>query len=334
LFERCVVFFEHDVTSNDAVNSMRDQLSKSHHHVGERDSKWYATREVMIMLARRLPTLAMLAALPWLLANCSSDDPTPTNTAGTGTTAGTKSGGSPSGGGGAASGGMPSAGTSSGGSGTSGTGGKAGGTSGGSGGAVTGGSSAGGASSGGGGASAGGGSGGSSAAGGSSGGSTGGTFKLSSAEIMEGQTIGADYTCTSKMGYRMWGVAPSFKWENPPAGTMSYAFFVIDWTLTMAASPDVNGYHSAAWNIPSTLTSLNKGWMAADLGSAAKSINGAYLGPCPPNGPDTYHMIVMALPMASYTVTATGQAGVKSTYEMLKAVALATSEITGTYKQP
>jgi phosphatidylethanolamine-binding protein (PEBP) family uncharacterized protein len=128
-----------------------------------------------------------------------------------------------------------------------------------------------------------------------------------------------------------WGVAPSFKWENPPAGTMSYAFFMIDWTLTMGASPSVNGNHSGAWNIPTTLTSLAKGWDVAALGASAKAINGGYLGPCPPSGTDTYHMIIMALPMASYTINGTGTAGVKSAYEMLKGVALGTAEITGTY---
>jgi len=130
-----------------------------------------------------------------------------------------------------------------------------------------------------------------------------------------------------------WGVAPSFKWSNPPAGTMSYAFFMIDWTLTMATSPDVNGYHSAAWNIPTTTTQVAKGWTLTDLGTGVKGINGGYLGPCPPNGPDTYHMIILALPMASYTINGAGTAGVKSAYEMLKGVALASAELTGTYKK-
>jgi len=172
------------------------------------------------------------------------------------------------------------------------------------------------------------------AGGGSAGGpTTGGSFKLSSAEIVGGMMIPEAHTCDSKMGYNMWGVAPSFKWENPPAGTMSYAFFVIDWTLTMGASADVNGYHSAAWNIPTTLTQVAKGWMAADLGTGVKSINGAYLGPCPPTGTDTYHMIIMALPMASYTISGSGTAGVKTAYGQLKGVALATAELTGTYIQ-
>ena len=146
-------------------------------------------------------------------------------------------------------------------------------------------------------------------------------------------TIPEAHTCDGKGGFMDWGVAPSFKWSNPPAGTMSYAFFMIDWTLTMAASPSVNGYHSGAWNIPTTTTQVAKGWALADLGTGVKGINGGYLGPCPPSGTDTYHMIIMALPMASYNITATGTAGVKSAYDMLKGVALASAELTGTYKK-
>ncbi|HYQ26256.1 MAG TPA: hypothetical protein VER04_03530, partial [Polyangiaceae bacterium] len=168
---------------------------------------------------------------------------------------------------------------------------------------------------------------------GSGGGSTSGAFTMTSAEIMEGMTIPDAHTCNGGGGTMNWGVAPSFKWTNPPAGTMSYAFFMIDWTLTMAASPSVNGYHSAAWNIPTTVTALAKGWSATDLGASAKVLNGGYLGPCPPTGTDTYHMIIMALPMASYTITGTGTAGVKTAYETLKAVALGSAELTGTAKK-
>jgi len=288
------------------------------------------------MLVRRLPTLALLVGLPLLLAHCSSDPATPSGGGGSspaaaGTSPGTAGQAPVVGGGGAGGSASPAGGGGSTSVGGSATGGSA--TSGGS--TSTGGSTTSGGSASGG-ASGGSSSGGAAGKGGSGtgGGSTGGTFKLTSTEIVGGMTIPEAHTCDSKMGYNMWGVAPSFKWENPPTGTMSYAFFVIDWTLAIEKMPpDVNGNHSAAWNIPTTITSVPKGWMAADL-APAKSINGAYLGPCPPKGtgPDTYHMIVMALPMASYTITASGTGGVKSAYDMLKGVALATAEVTGTYK--
>jgi len=287
------------------------------------------------MLVRRLPSLALLAGLPLLLAHCSSDTNSGGGSAGTPSSAGTGAGGS------VGVAGQASAGAPAGGSVAVAGGGSTGVAGSGVAGAAAG-SAAGGASAGSGGASGGSG-GGSSAgaanggsagkAGGGSGGSTSGSFTLSSTEIVDGMTIPEAHTCDGKGGFMDWGVAPSFKWSNPPAGTMSYAFFMIDWTLTMGASPSVNGYHSGAWNIPTTLTQLSKGWAAADLGTSAKSINGGYLGPCPPSGTDTYHMIIMALPMASYTITGSGTAGVKTAYDMLKGVALASAELTGTYKK-
>jgi phosphatidylethanolamine-binding protein (PEBP) family uncharacterized protein len=283
-------------------------------------------------LVRRLPALALLACLPIVLANCSSDTETPGG-AGAPSSAGKAgavgSAGQPGGAG------APAGGSSTGGAGSSsvaggGTGGAAAGSAGASTTAGSGGASggAGGGSSAGAAGKAGGGS------GGGSGGTTGGTFTLTSVEIVNGMKIPEAHTCDGKGGQMDWGVAPSFKWSNPPAGTMSYAFFMIDWTLTMKAMPDQNGYHSGAWNIPTTITELPKGWGATNV-TGAKVINGGYLGPCPPMGTDTYHMIIMALPMASYTAlnSASGTGGVKTAYDTLKAVALATAEVTGTYIQ-
>ena len=274
--------------------------------------------------------LAVLVGLPIVLANCGSDSSdggsagAPPAVAGSPGTAGTAAAGTPGVAGSPAVGGGGS--TSVGGGGATSAGGGGSTSVGGSGGASAG---SGGASAGAGGS---GGKAGSGAGGGSGGGTTGGTFTLTSTEIAGGMTIPEAHTCDGKGGFMDWGVAPSFKWSNPPAGTMSYAFFMIDWTLTMGASPTDNGYHSAAWNIATTVTQLPKGWGATDVGSA-KVINGGYLGPCPPSGTDTYHMIVMALPMATYTISGSGVTAVKAAYNQLKGVALATAELTGTYKK-
>lgn len=131
-----------------------------------------------------------------------------------------------------------------------------------------------------------------------------------------------------------WGQAPSLKWENPPEGTMSYAFFMIDETLTTKQPPDVNGNHSAVWNIPTTVSELPMGWTIAANLSGATGINGGYLGPCPnlitQGNTDKYNLILLALPEASYTVTGNGTAGVRDAYAMLKAEALGEAILSGT----
>lgn len=270
--------------------------------------------------ARLLLIPASTLAFFWALAGCSSE-PSPVP----GGSGGAESGGAP-GAGGAASGGTSAGGATAGGASSGGAA---------AGGAASGGAAAGGASSGGsasGGESA---AGGGEASGGSaSGGTSGGEFTLTSSDwTTDGAPIDPKHTCDGGGGQMNWGVAPQLTWTNPPEGTMSYAFFMIDWTLTMGASPSDLGYHSMAWNIPTTITELPSAWTASSDLPGAMAINGGYLGPCPPSGVDTYHLIVMAMPEASYTVTGSGTTGVKNGYNMMKEVALAVAEVTGTYTQ-
>ena len=114
---------------------------------------------------------------------------------------------------------------------------------------------------------------------------------------------------------------------------MSFAFFMIDETLTTKTPPDVNGNHSGAWNIPTTITELPEGFTPADL-SGATAINGAYLGPCPnlvtQGNTDTYNLILLALPEASYTINGTGTEVVRDAYATLKAEALGEAILSGT----
>jgi len=280
------------------------------------------------MFVRRLPTLALLAALPILLANCGSDSNGGGGGAGAPSSSAGSSGspavaGAPAAGAPATGAGAPSVG--GGGSSSVGGGGSASVAGGGSGGTSTGGTGTGGGSAGGNSA------GGAGKAGGGSGGTTGGTLTLTSAEITAGMTFPEVHTCDGGGGTMGFGTSPSFKWANPPAGTMSYAFFMIDWSLTMGATSSLNGYHSMAVNIPTTITEVAKGWTTV---TGAKVINGGYLGPCPAAGAtDQYHMIIMAMPMASYTTTGSGTAGVKAAYDQLKPLAIGTAEIIAPYKR-
>jgi phosphatidylethanolamine-binding protein (PEBP) family uncharacterized protein len=150
---------------------------------------------------------------------------------------------------------------------------------------------------------------------------------------MDGEAIPAAHTCAGGGGQNNWGEAPPLAWSGVPEGTMSFAFFMIDDTLTTKQPPDQNGYHSGAWNIPTTITELPQGFTPTDL-DGATAINGAYLGPCPnlisQGNTDTYKLHVLALPMASYAITGSGTAGVKAAWEMLKDVALGDAVLTGT----
>jgi len=266
-----------------------------------------------------LLTLALTS--PLALVACSS---TVTPTPGTG---GSPSTGGTVGAGGTSTGGTASGGTASGGTASGGT--STGGTS--SGGAGTGGAGTGGAGTGGAGTS------GAGTGGAGTGGSGSGDFTMTTTAWTSGDPIPEGHTCAdpASRGQNGWGAAPDLMIANPPEGTMSYAFFMIDMTLAVDKQPpDVNGNHSGAWNIPTTITSLEEGWTLADL-DGATGINGGYLGPCPnmssaTSNNDTYHLILLAMPEASYTGTGTGTAGVRDTYADLKAQALEEIFIEGT----
>lgn len=310
------------------------------------------------MLVRRLPYVALLGALPLVLAHCSSDDDPADGTAGTsaagqgGTTAAAGTGGSgPAGSGG-------SAGTATGGTGSVGGTGPAGGT-----GAVGGTGPAGGTGAVGGTGPAGGtgpvggtgpsggtgpvggtgpgggtgpaggtGAGGMAGApqGGSGGSGGGGAFALTSPDHAEGAAFGDKYTC-ALAGFNG-SLLPELNWTAGPAGTQSYAITFIDRTL--AAEGNANGYHWVIWNIPAATRSLPEEFK--DAASIGAMQTGNYLGPCPnfgsANQTDTYEFTIYALDTATIDVPANSQftARVMAADDLLEADHLAKATLSGT----
>jgi phosphatidylethanolamine-binding protein (PEBP) family uncharacterized protein len=269
------------------------------------------------MLVRRLPTIALLACLPILLVNCSSDNTGSTGGAGSSSTAG-KAGsvgtaGQPAVAGGGAGGSVSVGGggsTSVGGGGSTSVGGGGstsvggGGTSaGGSGGVAgtSGGSSAGAAGK---------------AGGGTGGGSTGGSFTLTSPNHMEGAKFDGKYTCNG--GSLGAGVIPELDWSGVPSGAMSFAITFIDTTI---GDTKPMGQHWAMWNIPATVMKIPEGtkMLMGDLMTAKQS--GNFLSPCAQslmNGADDqYEFTVWAIPTATLNVSGTSVANVLTALKAL-----------------
>lgn len=91
-------------------------------------------------------------------------------------------------------------------------------------------------------------------AGGSETGDTGGgTFTLTSTDFVQDGTIPSDHHI---MGGN---VSPQLAWENPPAGTMGFAVFFHDVSISYD--------HSAIWNIPSSVDMLPRGVEAEPMPS-------------------------------------------------------------------
>jgi phosphatidylethanolamine-binding protein (PEBP) family uncharacterized protein len=116
---------------------------------------------------------------------------------------------------------------------------------------------------------------------------------LSSPTLPDGALFPVDATCETTMASSQ---MPGLMWTGAPAGTQSFAMVFVDTSLVDMTPPNTNGFHSAMWNIPGTVTSLPMGLPAGSppMGVAGletvqqkKAPSGmAWLGPCP-NFPST-----------------------------------------------
>ena len=108
-------------------------------------------------------------------------------------------------------------------------------------------------------------------------------FKLTSDDIKNNEYISKEFTPYDK------DINPSFKWENIPKGTKSFAFSVED-----PDAPSGLFYHWILININKNINVINKDSIVG------KEINNSwgqlkYKGPKPPSGIHHYHFVVYAL---------------------------------------
>ena len=118
------------------------------------------------------------------------------------------------------------------------------------------------------------------------------SFKLTSDAFAHGQSIPAKYSCNGK------NISPALTWNEPPAGTQSFALIMDD--------PDAPGrtwVHWVLFNIPADKRALQE-----DLPIKGKNVepNAIYVGknswgdigyggPCPPGGTHRYFFKFYAL---------------------------------------
>lgn len=118
------------------------------------------------------------------------------------------------------------------------------------------------------------------------------TFNLTSDAFISGQSIPAKYSCIGK------NISPALAWNEPPAGTQSFALIVDD--------PDAPGQtwvHWVLFNIPANtrglqedlpITGKNVDPNALFVGNNSSGKTG-YQGPCPPSGTHRYFFKLYAL---------------------------------------
>ena len=105
------------------------------------------------------------------------------------------------------------------------------------------------------------------------------TLQLKSSDFASGQKIPKQFTCEGE------DISPALSWNDPPAGTKSFALIVDD-----PDAPAGTWVHWVIWNIPASTHQLPE-----NLAKSDRLDNGAtqgrndfgktgYNGPCPPPG--------------------------------------------------
>jgi Raf kinase inhibitor-like YbhB/YbcL family protein len=100
-------------------------------------------------------------------------------------------------------------------------------------------------------------------------------LSLTSTAFQDGQAIPAQYTCDGA------DQPPPLAWDDPPAGTKSFALVVDD-----PDAPSGTFRHWAAFNIPGSARSLQAGAFDEAVNDFGKP---GYGGPCPPKGHGPHH---------------------------------------------
>jgi len=118
------------------------------------------------------------------------------------------------------------------------------------------------------------------------------SLELKSDAFVNGQSIPAKYSCIGK------NISPALTWNDPPAGTQSFALIVDD-----PDAPVGTWVHWVLFNIPADERNLPE-----DLPVTGKNVdpnaiyfgknssgNTRYDGPCPPSGTHRYYFKLYAL---------------------------------------
>jgi len=144
---------------------------------------------------------------------------------------------------------------------------------------------------------------------------------LTSDAFQNGQPIPAQFTCDGA------DRTPALKWDEPPAGTKSFALVIDD-----PDAPSGTFRHWGVFDIPASARSIGDSQhvgteVANDFGKPG------YGGPCPPkgHGPHHYHFKLFALNTEKLGLPSSAK--VADVENAAKQHAIAQGELVGTYER-
>jgi Raf kinase inhibitor-like YbhB/YbcL family protein len=142
------------------------------------------------------------------------------------------------------------------------------------------------------------------------------------------------------------GISPPLAWQDPPAGTMSFALFMDDVSIRPSLS------HWVLYNIPASTLALNAGIPPVEFldNGTLQGLNGngvldladfgsvraggiGYLGPNPTQGPKKHTYVFTLYALNTQLNLQPGQTGATQLLDAVLPNLLAVSEISGTFKR-
>ena len=153
------------------------------------------------------------------------------------------------------------------------------------------------------------------------------SLTLTSDAFANGQSIPAKYSCVGK------NISPALAWNDPPAGTQSFALIVDDPDAPMGTWVHWVLYNIGAdkRNLPEELpmTGKNVGPNGILVGKNSSG-NMRYDGPCPPSGTHRYYFKLYAL---DTTISLLPGATKEQVLKEMDSHILAQGELMGTFSK-
>ncbi len=153
------------------------------------------------------------------------------------------------------------------------------------------------------------------------------SIALTSDAFANGQSIPVKYSCVGK------NISPALAWNEPPAGTQSFALIVDD-----PDAPFGTWVHWVLYNIPASTRSLQEDFPIAGKNVdpnaiyVGKNSSGkmGYDGPCPPSGTHRYFFKLYAL---DATLSLLPGAAKEQLLKEMEGHILAQGELMGTFSK-
>jgi Raf kinase inhibitor-like YbhB/YbcL family protein len=153
------------------------------------------------------------------------------------------------------------------------------------------------------------------------------SLELTSDAFANGQSIPVKYSCKGN------NISPALAWNEPPAGTQSFALIVDD-----PDAPMGTWVHWVLFNIPAGTRSLQENLPITGKNVDPNAIyvgknssgNSRYDGPCPPSGTHRYYFKLYAL---DTTLSLLPGATKEEVLQAMQGHVLAQGELMGTFSK-